>query len=82
MKNLKALLATIGLLLVTLGANAGLISYEVLSGRSGNQFTQIGGGFVPDAPLLDVSGQFVFDTVDNTLTGNIIFFQHLCRPEC
>jgi len=70
---MKYFLSSMVLFALSLSANAATIEYVVVSGVSGNAYTAIGGGYAADSPLVSAGGTFVYDTVDNTLTGDISF---------
>lgn len=55
---------------MTSGANAATIQYKVVGVKLGNQFTQGGGGFVPDSTATNIGGTFSYDTVTQMLVGN------------
>lgn len=67
----KVVLAAFAAAFLSAGANAAVITYDVTRVTLGNQFTQGGGGFIPDVAAADWSGRVFYDTDANILYGKV-----------
>ncbi len=69
MKIMKALVGATASFLLAAGANAAVIQDQVVGAKLGNQFTQGGGGSIPDVAASNAGGFFTYDTDTQMLVG-------------
>jgi len=67
----KIFLAAFAAVFMSAGANASTIIYDVTRVNLGNQFTQGGGGNIPDVTAVDWSGRMFYDTDADVLFGRV-----------
>lgn len=65
----KILMGVAASFLLATSANAALIQYQVTTVKLGNQFTQGGGGGIPDTTAANPGGVFSYDTDTQLLVG-------------
>jgi len=67
----KIFLAAFAAVFMSAGANADIIIYDVTRVNLGNQFTQGGGGNIPDVTAVDWGGRVFYDTDADVLYGRV-----------